>query len=66
MTSDVSHMTDESLLRSHESIRSQVEADRGNKHKITGSEAIGAYAETLRTELVKRRLSFTSINWWVE
>ena len=66
MTSDVSHMSDESLLRYHESIRSQVEAYRGNKHKLTGSETIKAYAETLQSELVRRRLSFTPINRWAE
>ena len=59
-------MSDESLLHYYENIRSQVEADRGRKNKLTSSEAIKAYAETLRTELVRRRLSFTSISWWEE
>jgi hypothetical protein len=66
VTGDVSHMSDESLLRYHEGIRSQVEADRSNKYKLTGSETIKAYAETLQAELVKRRLSFTPINWWAK
>ena len=63
MTRDVSDMSDESLLRYYEGIRSQVEADRGNKYKLTGSEVIKEYAQTLHAELVKRGLSFTQINW---
>jgi hypothetical protein len=59
-------MSDESLLRYYESIRTQVEADRGMPHKFISSDVIKEYAEGLRLELVKRRLPFTPINWWQE
>ena len=64
MTRDVSHMSDESFLRYYDGIRVQVEADRGNKYKFTTSDSIKAYAEALRTELARRRVSYTSIYWW--
>jgi len=62
----VSDLSDESLLRYYDSIRKQVEADRGNKHKFMTSDSIKEYAESLRLELHKRRLSYAPIDWWTD
>jgi hypothetical protein len=59
-----SDLSDESLLRYYNNIRQQVEAERGNKHKFMTSDLIKEYAESLRLELYKRRLSHTPIDWW--
>jgi hypothetical protein len=58
-----SDLSDESLLRYYDSIRRQVEAERDNKHKFMTSNSIKEYAESLRVELGKRRLSHTPIDW---
>jgi hypothetical protein len=58
-----SDLSDESLLRYYDSIRKQVEADKGNKHKFITSDAIKAHAESLRLELYKRRLPHAPIDW---
>jgi len=59
-----SDLSDESLLRYYDSIRQAVEAERRNKHKFMTSDSIKEYAETLRLELYKRRLSDAPIDWW--
>ena len=59
-----SHLSDESLLRYYDSIRTQVDAERNSKHKFMAADSIKDYAESLRIELVKRRLGFTPIDWW--
>jgi hypothetical protein len=56
-------LSDESLLRYYDSIRKQVEADKGNRHKFMASASIQEYAESLRLELYKRRLSHAPIDW---
>ena len=61
-----SDLSDESLLRYYDSIRKQVEADKGNKHKFTTSDSIKQYAESLRLELYKRRLPHLPIDWWTD
>jgi hypothetical protein len=61
-----SDLSDESLLRYYDSIRKQVEADKGSKHKLLTSDAIKEYAESLRLELYKRRLPHTPIDWWTD
>ena len=61
-----SDLSDESLLRYYDSIRKQVEADRGNKHKFMTGDAIKTYAESLRLELYKRRLPHAPIDWWTD
>jgi hypothetical protein len=61
-----SNLSDESLLRYYDSIRKQVEADRGNKHKFMTSDSVKQYAESLRLELYKRRLLHTPIDWWTD
>jgi DNA phosphorothioation-dependent restriction protein DptG len=59
-----SDLSDESLLRYYDSIREAVEAERRNKHKFMTSDSIKEYAESLRVELHKRRLSHAPIDWW--
>jgi hypothetical protein len=59
-----SDLSDESLLRYYDNIRRQVEAERDNEHKFMTSNSIKEYAESLRVELDKRRLSHTPIDWW--
>jgi len=66
MSLSASDLRDESLLRFHDNIRTQVEADRGSKHKLMTADSIKEYAETLRIELVKRHLRFTPIDWWTD
>jgi hypothetical protein len=61
-----SDLSDGSLLQYYDSIRKQVEADKGNKHKFTTSDAIKAHAESLRLELYKRRLPHAPIDWWTD
>jgi hypothetical protein len=61
-----SDLSDESLLRYYDSIRKQVEADKGNKHKFMTSDAIKAHAESLRLEFDKRRLPHVPIDWWTD
>jgi len=55
-----------SLLRYYDSIRKQVEADRGNTHKFMSSDSIKQHAESLRLELYKRRLPHAPIDWWTD
>ena len=62
----VSHLSDESLLQYYDSIRAQVDAERSSKHKFMAADSIKQYAESLRIELVKRRLRFTPIDWWTD
>jgi hypothetical protein len=59
-------LSDESLLRYYDSIRKQVEADRGNTHKFMSSDSIKQHAESLRLELYKRRLHHAPIDWWTD
>jgi hypothetical protein len=61
-----SDLSDEGLLRYYDSIRKQVEADKGNKHKFMTSDAIKAHADSLRLELYKRRLPHAPIDWWTD
>jgi hypothetical protein len=62
----VDDLSDESLLRYYDSLRKQVEADRGNTHKFMTSDTIKQYAEALRLELYKRRLAHAPIDWWTD
>jgi hypothetical protein len=62
----VSHLSDESLLRYYDSIRSHVDAERSSQHKFMAADSIKEYADSLRIELVKRRLRFTPIDWWTD
>lgn len=64
----ISALSDESLLRYHDSIRGEVEADRdsmrrGHKHFFTSSDGIKKYAANLRVEMERRRLNYSPIPW---
>ena len=54
---------DESLLRLYDSIRTEVDADRMQMHKFTSGESVRLRAEQLRSEIVRRRLPYTAIEW---
>ena len=62
----VSDLSDESLLRYYDNIRTQVEAERGNQHKFMTADSVKEYAESLRTEIFKRRLRCAPIDWWTD
>jgi hypothetical protein len=61
---NVAKLNDESLLTLYESVRRQVLADHslGGRHRLVGN-AGKQYAEELRTEMERRRLRFTRIDW---
>ena len=61
---DLSNSNDQSLLAYYESIRRQVAAANrlGGRHRLAGTR-IRQYAEKLKDEIVRRRLTFTPIDW---
>jgi hypothetical protein len=59
----VEHMPDERLAHFYENIRQQVEADRANKHQFTAHPTVRQYADRLRSEMIKRRLKHSPIEW---
>jgi hypothetical protein len=50
-------------LRFYEGVREQVEADRRSKYKFAAGHSVKEYAEALRSEMTKRRLRQTPIEW---
>jgi hypothetical protein len=58
----VEHMPDDRLTHFYESIRQQVEADRRNKYQFMGPN-VREYANRLRSEMIKRQLRHTPIDW---
>ena len=60
---NVEHMPDQRLARFYENIRQQVEADRANKHQFTANQTVRQYADQLRSEMIKRRLKHSPIEW---
>jgi hypothetical protein len=58
----VESMPDDRLLAFYENIRQQVDADRGSKYPLIGA-AGREYAESLRSEIVKRGLQCAPIVW---
>lgn len=58
----VEHMPDERLTYFYESIRQQVEIDRRNKYQFMGP-SVREYADRLRSEMIRRRLGHTPIDW---
>ena len=56
-------MPDQRLMFFYEDIRKQVEADRGHKHPFTAGPKVREYAEQLRSELIRRRLAHSPIDW---
>ena len=59
----VEHMPDQRLAHFYENIRKQVEADRANKHQFMANPTVRQYADTLRSEMIKRRLQHAPIEW---
>ena len=57
------NLRDESLVLFYESIREQVDADRGQKHQFMTGRSVREYAESLRDEITKRRLQCPPIVW---
>ena len=56
-------MPDERLAHFYENIRQQVEADRGKKHQFTTGPSVRQYADGLRSEMIRRRLRHSPIEW---
>jgi hypothetical protein len=46
-----------------DNIRSQVDADRGSKHKFTTGDSVKQHATALREEMINRRLQHIPIEW---
>jgi hypothetical protein len=59
----VGRMPDERLARFYENIRQQVEADRAWKHQFMANPTVRQYADRLGTEMMKRRLKHSPIEW---
>jgi hypothetical protein len=59
----VEHMPDERLARYYENIRQQVEAERACKYKLMTNPTVHQYAGHLRSEMIKRRLKHSPIEW---
>ena len=62
--SDIRDLADASILTLYENIREQIAADdtTGSRHRLVG-ESARQHAERLRTEMDRRRLRFTPIDW---
>jgi hypothetical protein len=56
-------LNDESILRFYDNIRTQVEAERGLRHKLMTSDKVKQRAAALREEITRRRLQHTPIEW---
>ena len=56
------NMKDERLLLFYDAVRQQVILDGNSRYRFAG-EGVRAYADKLREEMERRRLSFTPINW---
>jgi hypothetical protein len=59
----VEHMPDQRLAHFYENIRQQVEADRASKHQLMANPTVRQYADKLRSEMIKRRLQHSPIDW---
>ena len=59
----VEHMPDERLARYYENIRQPVEAERACKYKFMTNPAVHQYAGQLQSEMIKRRLKHSPIEW---
>jgi len=60
-----SQMKDERLLAFYENVRRQVALDAGSGYRFAG-DGVRAYADKLREEMDRRRLSFMPIDWPVD
>jgi hypothetical protein len=59
----IERISDESLSRYYESIRKLAEADRRHQQQFTASLSVRERAETLRQEMIRRRLPHSPIDW---
>ena len=59
----ITNLSDESILRLYDGVRSQVDADRGSEYKFAMASSVKQYATDLREELTRRRLHHTPIEW---
>jgi hypothetical protein len=59
----VEDMPNERLTRFYENIRRQVDADRVYRHQFMAGPTVRHYADSIRSELIKRRLEHSPIEW---
>ena len=57
------NISDESLALYYENIRQQAEADRAYKHHLTANPTVRQRADSLREEMIRRRLQHSPIDW---
>ena len=59
----VEDMPDERLVRYYENVRQQVEADRAGNYKFMMNPTVQQYADQLQSEMIKRGLEHSPIEW---
>src|SRR5258708_40133616 len=59
----VEDMPDERLVRYYDNVRQQVEADRAGNHKFMMNPTVQQYADQLQSEMIKRGLEHSPIEW---
>jgi hypothetical protein len=59
----VENMPDDRIIHFYENIRQQVEADKANEHQFMTNPTVRQYADNLRSEIIKRRLKHSPIEW---
>jgi hypothetical protein len=59
----VEHMPDGRLVHYYESVRQQVEADRAGNHTFMMHPTVQQYADRLQSEMIKRGLEHSPIEW---
>ena len=59
----VEHMPDGRLVHYYENVRQQVEADRAGNHKFMMNPTVQQYADRLQSELIRRGLEYSPIEW---
>jgi hypothetical protein len=59
----VEDMPDERLVRYYENVRQQVEADRAGNHNFMMDPTVQQYADQLQSEMIKRGLEHSPIEW---
>jgi hypothetical protein len=55
--------SDASISALYENIRQQVSIDRSSKYRFTAGESVRQRAGELQEELMKRRLTYSPIDW---
>ena len=59
----VEHMPDGRLVHYYESVRQQVEADRAGNHTFMMHPTVQQYADRLQSEMIRRGLEHSPIQW---